>query len=178
MLVLVVIARENFDSGHFELFNFPGRWLLRPAFLASIKPCDVHVLCIRSIKLNRSQWLPHTNRARTVAQTSLAFRVYSQHVFLDKFPFWQVLFLVCTNIYPCMQWLLDSLYKRKHGISRVKAAFCLPKPIVFLVHLSSFPWRPYTRTNFPCPKAGMTSFGTRLLGKEKLSIFYRPHEQI
>jgi hypothetical protein len=24
MLVLVVIARENFDSGHFELFNFPA----------------------------------------------------------------------------------------------------------------------------------------------------------
>ena len=41
MLVLVVIARENFDSGHFELFNFPGRWLLRPAFHAGIKPCDV-----------------------------------------------------------------------------------------------------------------------------------------
>ena len=41
MLVLVVIARENFDSGHFELFNFPGRRLLRPAFLAGIKPCDV-----------------------------------------------------------------------------------------------------------------------------------------
>jgi hypothetical protein len=41
MLVLVVIARENFDSGHFELSNFPGRWLLRPAFLAGIKPCDV-----------------------------------------------------------------------------------------------------------------------------------------
>jgi hypothetical protein len=41
MLVLVVIARENFDSGHFELFNFPGRWLLRQAFLAGVKPCDV-----------------------------------------------------------------------------------------------------------------------------------------
>jgi hypothetical protein len=41
MLVVVVIARENFDSGHFELFNFPGRWLLRPAFLAGIQPCDV-----------------------------------------------------------------------------------------------------------------------------------------
>jgi hypothetical protein len=41
MLVLVVIARENFDSDHFELFNFPGRWLLRPAFLADINPCDV-----------------------------------------------------------------------------------------------------------------------------------------
>jgi hypothetical protein len=41
MLVLVVIARENFDTGHFELFNFPGRWLLRPAFLAGITPCDV-----------------------------------------------------------------------------------------------------------------------------------------
>jgi hypothetical protein len=42
MLVLVVIAQENFDSGHFELFsNFPGRWLLRAAFLADIKPCDV-----------------------------------------------------------------------------------------------------------------------------------------
>jgi hypothetical protein len=24
MLFLVVIARENFDSGHFELFKFPG----------------------------------------------------------------------------------------------------------------------------------------------------------
>jgi hypothetical protein len=24
MLVLVVITRENFDSGHFELFNFPA----------------------------------------------------------------------------------------------------------------------------------------------------------
>jgi hypothetical protein len=41
MLVLVVISRESFDSGHFELFNFPGRWLLRPAFFAGIKPCDV-----------------------------------------------------------------------------------------------------------------------------------------
>jgi hypothetical protein len=41
MLVLVVIARQNFDSRHFELFNFPGRWLLRPAFLSGIKPCDV-----------------------------------------------------------------------------------------------------------------------------------------
>ena len=39
---------------------------------------------------------------------------------------------------------------------------------VFLVHSSSFLWRPYARTNFPCPKADMTSFGTRLLGKEKL----------
>jgi hypothetical protein len=25
MLLLVVIARENFGIGHFELFNFPGR---------------------------------------------------------------------------------------------------------------------------------------------------------
>jgi hypothetical protein len=33
----------NFDSGHFELFDFPGWWLLRPAFLAGIKPCDVIV---------------------------------------------------------------------------------------------------------------------------------------
>jgi uncharacterized membrane protein len=40
---------------------------------------------------------------------------------------------------------------------------------ILLIHLSSFPWRPFTRTNFP--KAGMTSFGTSLLGKEKLSIF-------
>jgi hypothetical protein len=40
-VVLVVIARENFDSGYFELFNFLGRWLLRPAFFQSIKPCDV-----------------------------------------------------------------------------------------------------------------------------------------
>jgi hypothetical protein len=39
---------------------------------------------------------------------------------------------------------------------------------VFLVHLSSVPW----------PKAGMTSFETRLLGKEKLSIFCRAHEKI
>jgi hypothetical protein len=41
MLVFVVIARENVDSGHFELFNFPERLLLRPAFLAGIKPYDV-----------------------------------------------------------------------------------------------------------------------------------------
>jgi hypothetical protein len=39
--LIVVIARENFDSGHLELLNFPGRWLLRPTFLAGIKPCDV-----------------------------------------------------------------------------------------------------------------------------------------
>jgi hypothetical protein len=39
--VIVVIALENFDSGNFELFNFPGRRLLRPAFLAGIKPCDI-----------------------------------------------------------------------------------------------------------------------------------------
>jgi hypothetical protein len=44
-------CRENFDSGHFELFNILGRWLLRPAFLAGIKPCDVimhKVYCVRS----------------------------------------------------------------------------------------------------------------------------------
>ena len=35
----------------------------------------------------------------------------------------------------------------------------------------------YTRTNFPCPKVGMTSFGTRFLGKEKLSIFCRTYKQ-
>jgi hypothetical protein len=53
MLVLIVIARENFDSGHFELFNFPGRRLLRPAFLAGIKPCDViihKVFCRKALK--------------------------------------------------------------------------------------------------------------------------------
>ena len=37
---------------------------------------------------------------------------------------------------------------------------------VFLVHLSGFPWRPHTQTNFPCPKAGITGIGTRLPGKE------------
>ena len=31
---------------------------------------------------------------------------------------------------------------------------------------------------FPCLKAGMTSFQIRLLGKEKLSVFCRTHEQI
>ena len=36
---------------------------------------------------------------------------------------------------------------------------------IFLVHLSSF----------PCLKTGMTSFGSRHLGKEKLSIFSAVH---
>ena len=39
---------------------------------------------------------------------------------------------------------------------------------VFLVHLSSFLWRPHTQTNVPCPKAGMTCFETRLLGEENV----------
>jgi hypothetical protein len=48
MLVLV-IARENFDSGHFELFNLSrAMTTIRPAFLAGLMPCDV--LCIRSIE--------------------------------------------------------------------------------------------------------------------------------
>ena len=38
-LVVVVIARENFDSGHFELFNF-------------IKPCDV----IMHKSIDHRQW--------------------------------------------------------------------------------------------------------------------------
>jgi hypothetical protein len=38
---LVVISLENLDGGHFELFNFTERWLLRPEFLAGIKPSDV-----------------------------------------------------------------------------------------------------------------------------------------
>jgi hypothetical protein len=46
----IVVTHENFDSGHFELFNFPGRWLLRPAFLAGIKSCDV-IMHIRSIRI-------------------------------------------------------------------------------------------------------------------------------
>ena len=39
--LLVMITGSDFDSGHFELFNFPRRRLLRPAFLAGIKPCDI-----------------------------------------------------------------------------------------------------------------------------------------
>ena len=38
MLVFIVIVRESFDGGHFELFNFKQ---LRSAFLSGIKPCDV-----------------------------------------------------------------------------------------------------------------------------------------
>ena len=49
---------------------------------------------------------------------------------------------------------------------------------IFLVHLPSFPWRPYKRTNFLRPKAGMTSFETILLGKEKLSILCHTQEQM
>jgi hypothetical protein len=46
-------------------------------------------------------------------------------------------------------------------------------------HLSSFRSRPYTRTNFPCPKAGITTaLEHGLPGKEKLSIFCHTHEQI
>jgi hypothetical protein len=40
----------NFDSGHCELFNFPWRRLLRPAFLAGIKPCDVIIWIIQESK--------------------------------------------------------------------------------------------------------------------------------
>ena len=49
---------------------------------------------------------------------------------------------------------------------------------IFLVHLPSFPWRPYKRTNFPRPKARMNSFETILLGKEKLSILCHTQEQM
>ena len=45
------------------------------------------------------------------------------------------------------------------------------KPLKYLLYTCQvFRWRPYTRTHFPCSKAGMISFGTMLLGKEKLSI--------
>jgi hypothetical protein len=30
---------------------------------------------------------------------------------------------------------------------------------------------PYTQTNFPCPKSGMTGFGTGLLNKENFQFF-------
>jgi hypothetical protein len=56
MLVLLVISRENFDNGHFELFNFPGRWVLRPAFFTGIKPCDVIIH-----KVNWAVWCRHWN---------------------------------------------------------------------------------------------------------------------
>ena len=60
LLVSLVISRENFDNGHFELFNllinFPGLWLIRPAFLTDIKPCDVIIH-----KVNWAVWCPHWN---------------------------------------------------------------------------------------------------------------------
>jgi hypothetical protein len=85
--------------------------------------------------------------------------VYSQQVFLNKF-------------FARMYGMLLNIY------FNVKATFCLPKPYrsISCIHLSRFPWKSYTRTN--CPKTGMISFGTRLLGKEKLSKFCRTHEQI
>jgi hypothetical protein len=74
---------------------------------------------------------------------------------------------------------LTSFVARVHGmflntvfISRQGRLLFAKTIEVFLVHLPSFPYRPYTRANFPCPKAGMTNFGTRLLGKETfLSVF-------
>jgi hypothetical protein len=41
---MVVIALENRTIKNGQYRNFPGRWLLRPAFHAGIKPCDV-IMC-------------------------------------------------------------------------------------------------------------------------------------
>jgi hypothetical protein len=43
MLLLVVVARENFDNGHFELFNFSRAMTTQTSIpRADIKPCDVN----------------------------------------------------------------------------------------------------------------------------------------
>ena len=68
--------------------------------------------------------------------TSLPFRVYHQ----------QVLLLVGTEC--CYKNILSQ------------------DGVLFAKTIIVFPWRPYTRKNFPCPKTGMTSFWTRLLGME------------
>jgi hypothetical protein len=90
--------------------------------------------------------------------TSLLSRVYSQQVFLDKFTF------SCVLI---NKWSTSFLDKFSFLCRQDRLLFTRTIEVV-LVHSSSFLWRPYARTNFPCPKADMTSFGTRLLGKEKL----------
>ena len=60
MLVLVVIARENFDSDHFELFNFPLR-------IRSIAYCCILLIfnCACKAEIytfsNELELIPHVN---------------------------------------------------------------------------------------------------------------------
>jgi hypothetical protein len=68
-------------------------------------------------------------------------RTSDEQVFLVKFPWTNFVARVCENL---------SHVKRKL-VKFSKAAI-------------------YTWTNFPCPKAGMTSFETRLLGKAKVAV--------
>jgi hypothetical protein len=158
---------------NFSLTSLPSRVYSQQVFLDKFT-----FSCVQSTSFPSQVYLLVCT-VNKFSLTSLLSRVYSQQAFLDKFTFscvrstsfpWQVfLDKICCS---CARNVVKHL-------SRVKAAFCLPKTTeVFLVHLSSFPWRPHTRTNFPCPKAGMSSFGTRLLDKEKRSIFYPTHKQI
>ena len=73
---------------------------------------------------------------------------------------------------------------RVHGILLKQSCIYLKSKPPFVCQSQKYFWNTavYTQTNFPCPKAGMTSFATRLLRKEILSkirkIVYHTHEQI
>jgi hypothetical protein len=93
------------------------------------------------------------------------WQVFPWQVSLDKFP-WQ---------FPLTSFVLvrtECCFKNIYLKSSPRFVCQKPKTIIeviYFLHFSSFPWRPYTRINFPWP--ALESRGS--LAKEKLSIFCR-----
>jgi hypothetical protein len=174
----------------FSLTNLPSRAYCQKVFLDKFTfscvlskgfPWQVYLL-VRTVKRFSLTSLPSRANTQQVFLdkftfscvqylTSLLSRVYSQQVSLYKFTFscvqstsfpWQV-----SRSKFCWSCARNV---GKH-LSRVKVAFCLPKTMeVFLVHLSSFPWRSHEQI-FLVQKLAWLVLEPGSLARKKLSNF-------
>jgi hypothetical protein len=111
------------------------------------------------------------NSVQFFGGTHGSYFILSSHVWRAGFP-WQVYLLVCTVdkfFLTSFSWQILLLVYRECCSTFISRQGRL----ILFAKTTEVRSISCTQTNCPCPKTGMTSFGTRLLVKEKLSTFCR-----
>jgi hypothetical protein len=127
-------GKLNNSKWHYR--NFPGRWLLRPAFIAGIKPCDVimHKVYWTAMSFN----FRTSNRLIRVKDVLIYMRKVHYLLQLGKLAINNVKFRISASKFFLTRFPQQVLFARVYG-----------KRLTFF------------HAKEPCPKASYASFWTR-----------------
>ena len=133
-------------------------WASIPKVVGSIPTVVRHIFKLARCGYTAQSNITSIMMTHKFPLTSLLSHVYVKQVFLEKF----TLGIILSRVYG-KQVFLDKfcgLFVQNIYLTQRLPFVCQNHRNISWTLVRSFPWRPYTRTNLPCPKARIISFGT------------------